>query len=198
MVSFGDVLVFFVDECSDILSSIQWRKLVTGGDLQAFITFAVATVLSLWALAIAVSSLFGERTARARERLEQSPVKVILLGAVIALVLGIVSEGMLSEPEGFLNLVGLIIQLLLLILVAIGFSGLSALVAQRLTKLDPMLTPYGALSRGALFCILATLVPVLGWFVIGPLIISASLGAGVKAVFSRAPAKASSQTTPNL
>lgn len=167
--------------------------MVTIGDVMAVIAIVVAVVLSLWALVIAVSVLFGERTARARERLEHSPGKVTLLGAVIALVLGILVAALLNQPHGFLKLVGWLIYLLLLIAGAIGFSGLSALVAQRLTRLEPSLTPYGALSRGALFCVLATLVPILGWFVVGPLMSFASLGAGVEAIFARAPAIAPSQ-----
>lgn len=167
--------------------------MTTIGDVLAVIGIVTATVLSLWAMVIAVSVLFGERTARARERMEQSPGKVTLLGAVIVLVLGIVVVALLNQPHGLLKLVGWMIHLLLLATGAIGFSGLAALVAQRLTQLEPSLTPYGALSRGALFCVLATLVPLLGWFVVGPLIGFASVGAGVESLFARSHAAAPSQ-----
>jgi len=167
--------------------------MTTIGDVLAVIGIVVATVLSLWALVMAVTLLFGERTGRARERLEHSPGKVTLLGAVIALVLGIVVVALLNQPAPPLKLVGWIIHLLMLVVGAIGFSGLAGLVAQRLTKLEPALSPYGALSRGALFCVLATLVPILGWFVVGPLMGFASIGAGIEAIFVRAPAVAPSQ-----
>jgi len=167
--------------------------MATIGDVLAVIGIVVATIVSLWALVIAVSVLFGERTARARERIEHSPGKVTLLGAVIALVLGIIVAALLNQPNGLLKLVGWIMYLLLLLTAAVGFSGLAALVAQRLKQLEPSLTPYGALSRGALFCVLATLVPILGWFVVGPLIGFASVGAGVEALFTRSPALAPSQ-----
>ena len=171
--------------------------MVTIGDVLAVIGSVIALVVSLWALVIAVSVLFGERTARARERLEQSPRKVTVLGAAIAMVLGVLVAALLHQPNGFLKLVGWVIWLLWLIAVAIGFSGLSALVGQRLTRLEPSLTPYGALSRGALFCILATLVPILGWFVVAPLMSFASLGAGVEAVFARVPAVAAPSQPAN-
>jgi Na+/proline symporter len=166
--------------------------MVTIGDVLAVIGTVVATVVSMWAMVIAVSVLFGERTARARERIEQSPGKVTLLGGFIVLVLGIIVAALLNHPNGLLKLVGWVIYLLLLLTGAVGFSGLAALVAQRLKKMEPSLTPYGALSRGALFCVLATLVPLLGWFVVGPLMGFASVGAGVEALFTRSQALAPS------
>ncbi|MGC8783890.1 MAG: hypothetical protein ACP5RN_05840, partial [Armatimonadota bacterium] len=137
--------------------------------------------------------LFGERTARARERLEHSPVKVTLLGAGIGLVLGFLVVALINHPIPWLKLVGWMIYLLMLVAAAIGFSGIATLVAHRLAALEPALTPYSALSRGALFCVLATLVPILGWFVVGPLMTFASIGAGVEALFTRSHAVAPSQ-----
>ncbi|MCS6951152.1 MAG: hypothetical protein RMM06_11945, partial [Armatimonadota bacterium] len=84
------------------------------------------------------------------------------------------------------------VYLFLLVVGAVGFSGLVTLVAQRLAQIEPSLTPYAALSRSALLCVLTTLVPILGWFVVAPLMAFASLGAGVEAVLSRAPAIAPS------
>ncbi len=167
--------------------------MVTLGDVLAVIGIVTASVLSLWALVLAMSLLFGERTSIARTRLEHSPVKVTLLGAVIALVIGVLTAALLNQPNGLLKLIGWIIYLLLLVMGAIGFTGLARLVAERLVRLEPSLTPYAALSRGALFCVLATLVPILGWFLIAPLITFASVGAGVEALFARAPALAPSQ-----
>ncbi|MCL6475519.1 MAG: hypothetical protein K6U75_10770 [Firmicutes bacterium] len=167
--------------------------MATIGDVLAVVGIVVATVVSLWALVIAVSVLFGERTARARERIEHCPGKVTLLGAFIVVVLGIIVVALLNQPHGLLKLIGWMIYLLLLLTAAIGFSGLAALVAQRLKQLEPSLTPYGALSRGALFCVLAMLVPLLGWFVVGPLMGFASVGAGVEALFTRSAALARSQ-----
>ncbi|GIV17937.1 MAG: hypothetical protein KatS3mg022_3372 [Armatimonadota bacterium] len=167
--------------------------MTTIGDVLAVIGIIVVTVLSLWALVMATSILFRERTARAREQLEHSPGKVILLGAAVGLVLGVIIVALINQPAPALKLVGWIIYLLMLVAGAVGFSGLATLVAHRLAKLEPALTPYSALSRGALLCVLATLVPILGWFVVGPLMGFASLGAGVEALFARPHAVAPSQ-----
>ncbi|MCS6829906.1 MAG: hypothetical protein RMM08_04330 [Armatimonadota bacterium] len=168
--------------------------MTTIGDVLAVIGIVAATVLSLWALVIAVSVLFGDRVMRARNRLERSPGKATLLGGGIAIVLGVVVAALLNHPAPPFKLIGWVIYLLLLVVGAVGFSGLATLVAQRLARLEPSLTPYGALSRGALLCVLAGLVPVLGWFVVSPLMGFASLGAGVEAIFTRAGAMAPSQS----
>jgi len=162
--------------------------MVTIGDVLAVIGFLTATVLSVWALVMAVSTLFRERTMRARVRMEKAPGKVTLLGAVLTLVVGATAAALLNHPVPLLKLVGWIFYLLLLTAGAIGFSGLAKLVAERLLQIEPSLTPYGALSRATLFCVLAALTPILGWFVVGPLIGFASLGAGTHALLKRAPA----------
>ncbi|MCS6948920.1 MAG: hypothetical protein RMM06_00105 [Armatimonadota bacterium] len=166
--------------------------MVTIGDVLAVIGVVVATVLSLWALTLAVALLFRTRAERARTRIECSPGKVTLRGALMALVLGVLVAALLNHPNGLLKLVGWVVYLFLLVVGAVGFSGLVALVAQRLAQIEPSFTPYAALSRGALLCVLTTLVPILGWFVVAPLIGFASLGAGVEAIFSRTPALAPS------
>lgn len=166
--------------------------MVTIGDVLAVVGIVVATVLSLWALVLAVALLFQTRAERARARIECSPGRVTLRGALMALVLGVLVAALLNHPSGLLKMVGWVVYLLLLVVGAVGFSGLAALVAQRLARMEPSLTPYAALSRGALLCVLTTLVPVLGWFVVAPLMGFASLGAGVEALFFRTPAVASS------
>lgn len=165
--------------------------MVTIGDVLAVIGIVVATVLSLWALVLATALLFQARAERARARIERSPGKVTLRGALMALVLGVLVAALLNHPNGLLKLIGWVVYLLLLVVGAVGFSGLAALVAQRLAQMEPSLTPYAALSRGALLCVLTTLVPILGWFVAAPLIGFASLGAGAEALFSRAATIAS-------
>lgn len=169
--------------------------MVTIGDVLAVIGAILVSVLSLWAMVIALSLLFVERTQRAQRRLERAPGKVTLFGAVTAVVVGGLIVALLNHPHGALKLVGWVMYLALLVITAFGFSGLAGLVAQRLAQLEPSLTPYGALSRGAMLCVLATLVPLVGWFVVGPLTLFASVGAGLGALFARNHSAVSAEGT---
>lgn len=169
--------------------------MTTIGDVLAVIGIVAVVVLSTWALVITVSILFSKRTVRAQARIEQTPVKTILLGAAITLILGFIVVALLQQPAPPGKLLGWVIYLLMLVAVAIGLSGLAGLLAQHLVQMEPSLSPYGALSRAAFLCVVAMLLPILGWFVVAPLTLFASLGAGTQAILERAPAVAPSQPT---
>lgn len=169
--------------------------MTTIGDVLAVIGIVAVVVLSTWALVITVSILFGRRTVRAQARIEQAPVRTVLLGAVIALILGFIVVALLQQPNPLGKLIGWTVYLLMLVAAAIGLSGLAGLLAQHLAQMEPSLSPYGALSRAAFLCVVAMLLPILGWFVAAPLTLFASLGAGTQAILERAPAVAPSQPT---
>lgn len=169
--------------------------MTTIGDVLAVIGVVVTVVVSTWALVMTVSMLFGGRTMRAQARLEQAPWKTILLGAVMALVLGFIVVALLNQPNPLGKLIGWVIYLLMLVVMAIGLSGLAGLLARHLAQMEPSLSPYGALSRSAFLCVVATLLPILGWFVVAPLTLFVSLGAGAQAVLERTPPVAPSQPT---
>lgn len=169
--------------------------MTTIGDVLAVIGIVVTVVVSTWALVITVSILFGGRTARAQARVEQAPVKTILLGAVMTAILGFIVAVLLNQPNPLGKLIGWVIYLLMLVVTAIGLSGLVGLLARQLTQMEPSLSPYGALSRAALICVIATLLPIFGWFVVTPMTLFVSLGAGTQAILERAPTVTPSQTT---
>lgn len=169
--------------------------MTTIGDVLAVVGIVITVVVSLWALVIVVSVLFSKRVQRAQTRMEQAPVKTLLLGAAMSLILGIIVAALLNQPNPLGKLIGWIIYSLMLIAAAIGLSGLAGLLARRLTALEPSLSPYGALSRGAVICVVAGMLPVFGWFVVAPLTLFASLGAGTQAILERKPAPVPQEPT---
>lgn len=169
--------------------------MTTIGDVLAVIGVVVTVVVSTWALVMTVSMLFGGRATRAQARMEQAPVRTILLGAVMTLVLGFIVAALLNQPNPLGKLIGWVIYLLMLVVTAIGLSGLAGLLARRLAQMEPSLSPYGTLSRAAFICVIAMLLPIFGWFVVAPLTLFVSLGAGTLATLERTPAVAPSQPT---
>lgn len=169
--------------------------MTTIGDVLAVIGVVVTVVVSTWALVLTVSILFGRRTMRAQARVEQAPVKTILLGAAMTLILGFIVVALLNQPNPLGKLIGWVIYLLMLVVTAIGLSGLAGLLARHLAQMEPSLSPYGALSRAAFICVVAMLLPIFGWFVVAPLTLFVSLGAGTLATLERTPAVAPPQPT---
>jgi hypothetical protein len=56
------------------------------------------------------------------------------------------------------------------------------LASRRIRALDASISPFSALSRGAALVVLPSLLPVLGWFLVGPLLFFVGLGAGIRSL----------------
>ena len=155
------------------------------GDVLAVIAGVVTACLSLWALLVGAALLFERQANEARTRLEVRPLRALGLGAALVITAGLVAIILINQPNGLLKLIGWILFLGLLALSALGGGGLALLVSGRIRGAEPRLSVLGALGRGAGLVVAAGLVPVLGWLLIMPLAMIATLGAGVQAVFHR-------------
>jgi hypothetical protein len=86
-------------------------------------------------------------------------------------------------------LLGWALLLGVLMLSALGASGLARVLANCVQRNEPKMSDFRALLRGAGLLIAAALVPLLGWFFVVPLTIIMSTGAGWYALRGRVPAK---------
>jgi hypothetical protein len=161
--------------------------MVTIGDVFSVVSAIIAICVSAWAMMLAVTLLFTARAESARQELEGRPWKSFLIGLLTLSTLGVFSLGMIGAPMPAIKLAGLILSLGLLSIAAVGAGGLALMVGRRMQPLDPSLSAYRAVGRGAAILVAATLVPFVGWWVFGPIVLAASLGAGFSAVFNRAP-----------
>ena len=158
------------------------------GEVLGVTFIALAACISLWALLIGIALVFGERAAEAQMRLETRPFPMLAVGVGLALTAGLVGQILVNQPNGMLKLVGWALLLGLLTLSVLGGSGLALIVAGRIQQAAPRLTLFAALGRGAGLMIAGGLVPVIGWFVVLPLGVLSTLGAGMGAMFGRSSA----------
>jgi hypothetical protein len=56
------------------------------------------------------------------------------------------------------------------------------LLADRVLEHEPKISPYAALMRGAALVVVPGLLPVLGWFLVAPVMLFVGLGASTKAL----------------
>ena len=158
---------------------------ITIGDSLAVVALLVGIGLSLWALLVAIALLFPERARASEVALTASAWRPLLLGAMVLISVGTFSLVLAGMANPGAKLFGTIGLLVLLAHASIGATGMARLIGERITRLDPGCSAYRAQVRGTGFLVVAGFLPFLGWFAFTPLILCASLGAGILAMGRR-------------
>lgn len=127
-------------------------------------------------------------TDRARQRLVQTPGRSLVLGVALALVAGLPIFVLLALPNGVGQFLGFAGIVLVLAFAGIGAAGFAA-------HLGSAETLRGFLI-GATLTELAMALPVIGWFLVTPLLLVASLGAGAFALLRWMPRAAATPIEP--
>lgn len=157
---------------------------ITIGDALAVVGGLFGICASIWALVVGCALLFGGASERAERRLER-PWRCLGVGFLVAATLGVVSFALVAAPAGPPKLVGTAMYVTLLFVAAVGGAGVAGAAARRIREMDPEISPFSALVRGAGVLVLSGILPFLGWFGIAPIALLISLGAGTLAVLKR-------------
>ena len=161
---------------------------MTFGDVLAAVAVLVGLCVSAWTTLVLFSLFFPARAHQAATSISRSAGSMALLGFGIALVMTIVITVLFKLPEPISKLAAWVLLLAMLSLAALGGSGLACLAADRVQEHEPRLSPYAALMRGAALVVVPGLLPVFGWFLVGPAMLFVGIGAGTRAlVVSRPP-----------
>ncbi len=156
--------------------------MVTIGDVFSVIGTLVGICITAWAVIMGAALLFQSSASRARDAYRVGPWKGIGLGFLLTSIFGVVGIVLTKVPNPVVKLAGMGVLLGLMVLSALGASGISMLIAERVAALDPTVSRYGAMQRATSIMVIAGVFPILGWFLIGPLLIIASVGYGVQAL----------------
>lgn len=152
------------------------------GDILAILAVIAGVCLSSWAILMAFAALFPRRTEFARQALENKPWKQTTFGLITWLAIGGTGIALLASPVGLLKLLGTFLLIIISAITAVGCAGLAQIVAHRFMKMDSNLSEYSALTRSVNSVVVAGLFPLVGWFVVVPLVLGAGLGAGSSAL----------------
>ncbi|MCC6442579.1 MAG: hypothetical protein IT210_03865 [Armatimonadetes bacterium] len=159
--------------------------MLTIGDVLAVIGSVMLICVSTWALLMAMALLFEGRVAQAEIRLMMAPGRAFGAGLLLAVTVGLFAVALLSQANGLVKLIGWSLFLGLLLVSALGASGLARLIGHRIEAVEKDISPLRAYGRGAAICVAAGLVPMVGWFLITPALLMVSLGAGFQAIRHR-------------
>ena len=152
--------------------------MVTIGDVTAIVAFLSGLGLSSWALVVCAGLLMPERVDRARAALAFSLRACILRGLGLVAVPGIISFVLIVQPAPLGKLLGMAGLLCLLALAVVGTAGISRAAAEQIRSMQPDVSDYASFTRGAGFLIGGAMLPLLGWFLVAPLMLVAALGCG--------------------
>ncbi len=148
------------------------------GDVFAIVVTLTGIFLSVWAMIVGLGLLFDSKVTEAAERIEANPLRQILLGALIAVVPGVLTFAMAVSAFPMLKLLGLIGLLSILLVGVFGAGGIAKVIGKRISSYSPETNSFSAYSKGAALMVGSCFVPILGWLFVAPLFLFASLGAG--------------------
>lgn len=161
---------------------------MTFGDVLAVVAGLIGICISAWTTLVLFSLFFPQRSTQAANSIRRSASGMALRGFGIALLVTIAAVVLFSIHRPLPTLLAWLVVLGLLSLAALGGSGLTMLAADRVQEHEPHLSPYAALMRGAALVVVPGLLPVFGWFLVGPAMLFVGVGAGTKALVIAKPA----------
>lgn len=159
---------------------------MTIGDVLAVIGLITGLGISSWAVMVAVALLCNRKANVARDIIATSPWTSLGYGLLMLVGVGFLAIALLSQPFPLIKFFGWSLLTVLFAGAAIGASGFALLAGSRIRLMDSSMTDYQALTRGSAVVLISAMTPVLGTFLIGPAGFALSLGAGVRALLTRA------------
>ena len=160
-------------------------EMVTIGDVFSIIATLVGLCITGGALVLGATLIFESRANFARQCCERSPWPSFLLGLVITGVLGIGSIALLSVPLPASKLLGTAVYLTLMALATVGASGVASLLSDRVSQMDSSLSRYASLLKACSILSIACVFPLIGWFLVTPLMLIFSVGFGARALVAK-------------
>ena len=157
------------------------------GDIIGFVSVGIGMIIAYPALLILLNVLFGKTTSRVAYRLDKG-MKVSFFVGLIIVVIGGFAVVTLISAGSVLQLVGFILYLLLSFWGAIGNASLSRVFGMRLTDMgeNERSSLYQMLSGGFILT-LSFAFPLVGWFVVMPIMTCIGIGSMTINLFSRKP-----------
>lgn len=149
-----------------------------GLQLTIIILFSWGT---LAALLVLLPALLPGRVARAQQVAQNSPGRSLVIGLVNCLFFGVLAT-IFAQGGDVGGLIALIILLALAAVTAVGLAALNQIVQARLY---PQRGEVSVGLKTAVLLIAGGLVPLLGWFVVAPILLLIGLGVGIITLVQR-------------
>ncbi|MBS1715990.1 MAG: hypothetical protein JST30_16810 [Armatimonadetes bacterium] len=150
------------------------------GNVLAAVATVFTAAIALLCTMVLTSLLFPARSARAAKEVEAHPWKCALTGLVLGGAFFLVGTVLFQIPNPVTRTLGVLVYLVFVLVACAGSGGLARLVASRIDARNSSEAPLWAVAVGAALVVGSSLLPVVGWALLAPLILVVSLGAGLR------------------
>ena len=147
----------------------------------ALLILAPLFTVTLVALFVVMGGLFPRQVAAVKSTSSSMPGRSFLLGLINIVFISVIVAALSGGGE-LAQLLALLLFSVLIIGLAFGLSGLAPLVGERLF---PETSEIRQSSWGATIMVVASLTPVVGWFLLFPYLSFRGLGAFILSLFTR-------------
>ena len=152
-------------------------------DVLAVVFFLAALFVAVPAFQLVVRAMWPRFETQSRRRFEQTPIRTLFVGMLVAAPLVGPSFALLAVENGAVKMLGVWWLGSAMAAALVGLSGLATHIGTTLPGPTDDTRPWLPLAKGALALQFACLIPILGWFVLFPLLLTAGAGASVFSLF---------------
>ncbi|HSH01255.1 MAG TPA: hypothetical protein VLL52_01965 [Anaerolineae bacterium] len=165
-------------------------------DVYAFIFFLIILLTTIPASLVLLNLFLPNVTERTAIRIQKSPFKSFTLGlpGTLAAFIAFIT---ITRSAGPLQLLAFLFLLTIMAIGTIGGAGMARFLGLKLSTITTNHSDLQNLIRGAITYELACLTPLVGWFVITPLLATTVLGAAAFGILGFVPAHWQLNTTPH-
>jgi hypothetical protein len=149
------------------------------GEIIGLTLVIIAISITLIAFLTLMPFLIPQRTERVRAIIHTMPGRSFIVGLVNFIFFFVVAAIFAQGGGEIGRLLGGVILLVLTALAAIGLGGMLLIVRQRIYPDDKAEVGVNVTARTAVLLVLAALTPIIGWFVLTPILLLISLGAAI-------------------
>ena len=157
------------------------------GDIIGFVSVAIGMIIAYPALLILLNILFSKTTERVAIRLESGMKWSFFAGLIIVVIGGFLVVTLLSIGS-VLQFIGFVLYLTLSFFGTIGNAALAKLFGARISEMgEKKSSSLNEMLSGGFVLTLSFAFPLIGWFVVMPIITCIAVGAMTLNLFRRSP-----------
>lgn len=155
------------------------------GNVMSLTAVLAGVFASVWALVMALALVSPDKAAAAAEQAVLHPKRRAALGLVVGVLPGLIGLALMSAPTPGGRLLGICLVTGVMAVTALGLAGLALHASHRIRSLESQVSPLGALGRAAAILLGACFVPIVGWFLAAPALLSLAFGSALVGLQAR-------------